>query len=388
MYPKLLRLRFLPLIAFSLVFLGLSSCVSYDEVVGYEDDGIYGRTGRSDQQVRVKNQEAVSNDDIQNNLYGDYFGQKALQYDDILSSEIFTDPESYSSNSIQDSTQYARDTTYFANELYQGYGSWGDNQNQVVINVYDNWGWGGGWVDPWWNWGWGWNAWGPNWGWGWNGWGWGVGSRPGWNNWGWGAGWAWGWGGAWGPGYGWNNWGWNSPFYFNSRGNYWARNGGRRGYSNTAIAANSLRGRSNLTTSSAVRGRSNTSTRSSRMSAYARNQQYRSNRSTRATGRTYGTTRSGRTNTYGRSSSSRSSSNAFRRNGSNTGSRSSGYRSSSSSRSRSSSGYRSGSSRSRSSGTRTSSGSRSRSSASGRSSSSSRSSGGRSSGRSSSGRRN
>ena len=394
MNQKLLRHQVHPLLFISLLFLGLSSCVSYDEVVGYEDDGIYGRS-YSDQQVQVKGAEALQAEDFQSDLYGDYFGQKAQQYNDILDSEIFTDPDSYSSEQLRDSTQVVQDSTYFSDELYQGYGYWGDNQNQVVINVYDNWGNHG--------FGWGWNSYwgiGPRWGWGWNNWGWGAGwvdpgFALGWNSWGWNR---WGWNAGWGGGWGWNGWGWNSPFPYNNR-YAWGRNGGRRGYGATGLASiNSLRGRSNLTTASGrTSARSSATTRSSRMSAYARNQQYRSNRTSRATGRSYG---SGRTNSYGRtgsatrrsgygSSSTRRSngSSVFRRSGSSTGSRtSSGSRSSRTSRS---SGVSRSSSGSRSSGYRSSGGS-SRSSSSTRSSGGSRSSGGTrsSGGRSSSGRSN
>ena len=165
-----------------LAALFLISCGTYQQSSYYEDDGIYSNNNRV-VGVEKRNAEAVRLEKQESDIYGDYFGQKAQEYDEILEDEIFTDIDSYSSQISNDSIPLGEQTTYFANNnTYNGNPGWGDNPTSVSINVYDNsWAWGGL------GWGWGWND--P---WLWNGWGWG------------GYGWGWGWNNPWR----WNRWGW------------------------------------------------------------------------------------------------------------------------------------------------------------------------------------
>lgn len=378
----------------------MASCGSYQQA-SYYDDGIYSNNNRV-VGVEKRNAEAVRIEEQENNIYGDYFGEKANEYGEILESEIFTDIDSYSSQMANDTIPYGEQTDYFAyNNNYNGNPGWGDNPSSVSINIYDNsWGWGGyyGWNAPYFAWGWGYNYPYYNWTWGWyNPWR--------YNRWGWAG--YYGWGGYYGR-Y------WNRPYY--NRGPYirgYAYMSGRRGYNSripgTTLSsrtnAYSSRVRSNSGRSNAIvsrnktlanrssKGYSSTSAvrRSISADAVARNQNYRTSRSTRTspgysrssgTYRSYGTSPSTRSSrSYNRSSvpSSRSyqsrsttPSRNYSRSSSSSSTRS--YRSSSSSRSSKSSGsYRSSSSSSRSSGVSRSSGS----SGSSRSSGASRSSGSR-----------
>lgn len=409
-----------------LVTLGLiiASCGSYQQSSYYDNDGIYSNNTPTTVERRPEQRNYQQNNP-ETDTYSDYFGEKANQYDEILDSEIFTDVDSYSSNTVNDSVPQGQLTDYYSSENdYQGYGGWGDNNSNVSINIYDNgwnnWGYGGliGWANP----VWGWN----NWGYGWNNpWRW---NR--WNNWGF---------GGFGYGYAGFGYGWNNPYYgygyrygyrnynrnygYNNRG--YAYNNSRRGnYNrntiNNGATTSALRGRSNVNTrgdspryrstdSRASAARSSSNTRSARTYSgnttrrtvgVDQNRAYRTSRSTRATPRyntssrsssrystspnTSGTTRSSSRVMTPRTSTYRSSGNSSSRTGSNysTGrstrsSKSGSYRSSSNnSRSNSSGSYRSsGSSSSRSSG------SSARSSSSGSSRSSGSSSSSRSSGR-------
>src|SRR5690606_8701942 len=158
----------------------------------YDNDGIY---SNGDQQVTEGNY-SRSQPQERSNTYGDYFGEKANQYQDILDNEIFTDVDSYYGGSDQDSIAPAPNGNYFAsNNDYNGYGGWGDNPTSVNINVYNG-GYGGfgyGYYDPW-VWGYGCGYWGyynpwyrPWYGGYWGGyWGMGHGYYPGWA---WGGGW-------------------------------------------------------------------------------------------------------------------------------------------------------------------------------------------------------
>ncbi len=423
--PKFMAFAILPLAA-----LFAASCGSYQQA-SYYDDGIYS-SGNRVVHVEKKSAEAVRLEDQESNLYGDYFGDKANEYGEILDEEIFTDVDSYSSQTQNDSIPYGEQTDYFAyNNTYNGNPGWGDNPTSLTINVYDNWGWGGyyGWNSPYWGFGYGWGGY-PYYNWGWY-------SPWRYNRWGWGGyyGWgypyygSWGYAGYWGWG-GYYNYGWRPYYYNNYYGRNYAYSRGRRGYSSSTIPGTSLRGRSNLASrtsgyTSRYRtdsGRSNRSVGASRTSrsyrsgttarrtvspdAIARNRNYRTSRSTRTspnyrsssrTYRSYGTSPSSRSSgTYSRSGSvNRSSSSpTYRSSGRSTRSYQSSPRTSAPSRSnynRSSRSSGSSSYRSSGSGSYRSSGSRSSSSGSYRSSGgSSRSSGGasRSGGSSRSGRGN
>ncbi|MGS0524782.1 hypothetical protein ACU8V7_05855 [Zobellia nedashkovskayae] len=222
------------------------SCGSYQSTSYYDNDGIYS----SDNQVSVERQarpqqtrqQAQANDEP----YSDYFGQQADQYDQALDGEIFTDVDSYSSGTAQDSISGGELTDYYNNDNdYAGYAGWGDNATSVEISVYDN-GWNGyggfAWSSPWLF-----NSYG------WGGYGYGGFYNP-WRNryrpWGWGGfGYGYGYGGY--SGFGWGGYGtWCPPYgYYNGYNNYsyrnrsYAYNRTRRGYNtNTnAISGNNSR---------------------------------------------------------------------------------------------------------------------------------------------------
>jgi len=413
-------------VVFAMLFV---SCGSYQQASYYDDDGIYSKRNRT-VNVEKKSAQAVQNEALESDIYGDYFGEKANEYDDILSSEIFTDVDDYYSGAANDSTEVGVQTDYLANNnTYEGNPGWGDNPSRVNINVYENpYAFGGFGFDPF--------FYGGGFGFGFNRFGFGFNRFGfggfGFNRFGFGFN-RFGFGGFGYPyyGYGFNRFGFGGfgyPYYggFRGRGRFFndgfafnrsRRSGIRRG----SVASSALRGRSNVfnrsnitrsgvgrSTRSGVSrsnrsgvsrsSRSGVSRRSVSADAIARNRSYRTSRSTRAVPRYDGATRSTRTysrNGVGtrtsrsgtgtrasRSATSRSfsgRSSSVRRPSS---SRSSGFRSSGRSSSRSSGFRSSGRSSSRSSGVRSSSRSSSRSSgfrSSGRSSS-------RSSGRSSSSR--
>lgn len=183
----------------------LFSCGSYQNSSYYDNDGIY------NQNTNVNRSENNSNI----NANSETFKRRLAQIEES-NQELFIDVENY--NNLDTTSVVANRT------------GWGDQPNNVQVNIYDNsWGWNAM-MGPGWGWGWGrpwgWNAgfWGA--GWGWNaGWGWG-----GWYDPFWGPGWGWGWNSWYGPGWGWNTgfwgvgWGWNSGWSNNI-----AYNNGRRG---------------------------------------------------------------------------------------------------------------------------------------------------------------
>ncbi|MGB5377059.1 MAG: hypothetical protein WBN26_03650, partial [Muriicola sp.] len=159
-HPKAMKMICLGLLA----TLGVS-CGSYQQASYYDNDGVYsGRveqptvynTPRTSQPTQQKKEDGV---------YGEYFGQKAQEIDQIMGNEIFTDVDGYYSGVENDSLDFEAESNYFdPNNTYAGNPGWGENPTSVIINMNDNWGWGGyGWN----NWGWG-----PGIGWG-GGWGWG-----------------------------------------------------------------------------------------------------------------------------------------------------------------------------------------------------------------------
>ena len=162
------RQKLYPIATVLLIAVFLVSCGSYQQASYYEDDGIYA-TGNRVVRVEKKSAEAVAAEQQEKNMYGEYFGQRAQQYEEILDSEIFTDVDSYYSGVENDSLQIGEQTDYFADKNdYVGNPGWGDNPTNLTINIYDN---SWGWSDPWlWNAGWGWGYAGYY-GWGWNNWG-------------------------------------------------------------------------------------------------------------------------------------------------------------------------------------------------------------------------
>ena len=197
--------------AFSLALLGIFaiSCGSYQQASYYDNDGIYS----SDTETVEVSPRKVTKKQKENDTYTDYFAQKADQYDEILDSEIFTDVDSYSSKSENDSINSIDNsqlTDYYTSENdYDGYGNWGDNNSNVSITYHNN-------------------AWNNS---GWGGYGYGYG-YGGWNSyydygWGYNNPWSyryynpWGWGGY-GYGYGNNYYNrWNSSYYGYGQNNYY-----------------------------------------------------------------------------------------------------------------------------------------------------------------------
>ncbi len=395
-----------------LIGLLMASCGSYQQASYYDNDGIYSSGSEYGVVTRQEQAPRRQAEQKKSDFYENYFGERAQELGQVLDSEVFTDIDSYRSS---DSLGVARDSMlgdpndYLAYDNdYQGYGGWGDQGGNVTVNVYgNNWGWNNwGWYDPWYGNGWygGWySPWAYSYGWGWN--------RPwGWNGWGWGWNTWYGYGYAYGyPYYGWGypGYGWGYPYY-GYRNYAYGYNSGRRGYYTrgsqnlqgsryAATTASSSRyrtnsGRSNLGSSRSNLGSSDryASARTARSrvnaDAAARNQAYRSSRTSRTPYYYDGAGRStqrytspdrsgnnGRTyssgSTYGQSpgsyrSSGSTSGRTYRNYSSGSPSRSSGgsYRSSGGSSRSSGGSFRSSGGSSRSSGGNFSSGGGSRSS--------------------------
>jgi|SRR6476660_1521464 len=172
-----------------------ASCGSYQSASYNDRDGIYGSNDKGNAQTEPTTRK-------------DYFS--AYKTDE--NTEVFTDVENYN-------TTYAETPTAVAQEQSAtNYGGWGDNTENVTVNVY-----GGNW--PYWGWN---NYWyGSYWGWGWNSW---IG--PSWT-----IGWGWGYPyyGYYGYGYPYYGYGWNNYYYGNGYHNHYsnhsyAYNSGRRNY--------------------------------------------------------------------------------------------------------------------------------------------------------------
>ncbi|WP_262732532.1 hypothetical protein [Gaetbulibacter sp. NE] len=305
-------------VALSFAFV-LASCGSY-QYVGYDNDGIYNSDGVVYEEDTYQETTSASG-----SYYKNYFAEKSQQYESIPEENIiFTDIESYEGNYTEE-----EDTT----DEYNGYAGWGQDSDNITINVYSNYGWN--------NWGyynyWGWNR--PFYSWNrWNTWGW---NSWGWNNWAWNSGWGYyGYNSFWGnPYYNGFYYGgyYNRPYYYNGYRNGYAYNrvNSRRGQINNAynsrrsnsVINNSRIGRTNRSTltrprSTTTRTRVNSSTtrRNSSITPNRTRVNTRSNNSVRP--------RSNSTRTRVNSSSTRTRV--------NTPSRSSSVRSSSGSPSRSS----------------------------------------------------
>jgi hypothetical protein len=158
------------------------SCGSYQNASKYDADGIYNSTpadnntySYNDGQVTQYKDGEVSG---QNPNYNSYFKTLQTQYP----ATALTDVESYSS--VNDSV--ANDTVAYVTN-YNANGGWGDNPDNVTVNVYNG--------------GYGWGGWGYPYYAGWYGWG---------GGWGWGLGWGYG---GWYGGWGWNSWYYPSYYY-------------------------------------------------------------------------------------------------------------------------------------------------------------------------------
>src|SRR5690606_38056388 len=106
-------------ISIPIILIGLfaMSCGSYQSA-SYYDDGIY-----ADRTERVQIGERYEKQQVQpkQNSYGDYFGQKADEYGEILDSEIFTDIDGYYGNVESDSLEVNPNINYYnGNNDYNG----------------------------------------------------------------------------------------------------------------------------------------------------------------------------------------------------------------------------------------------------------------------------
>ena len=138
------RQKFLPFSFLALIAILMGSCGSYQQASYYDDDGIYAN-GTREVRVEKRSAEAVRTQQVEDDIYGEYFGQKAQEYSDILDSEIFTDVDDYYGG-VENDSILGEQTDYFAdNNTYTGNPGWGDNPTSVSINVYGNggFGWGG-----------------------------------------------------------------------------------------------------------------------------------------------------------------------------------------------------------------------------------------------------
>lgn len=227
----------------------LSSCGSFQYADYYDDDGIYDTNGNSD--VATQQDNTATSDSDKSNYYQQYFDTKGAEVEEFTEEgTIFTDVDSYTTTDSVDAQGYV-----VAEEGQESYGAWGTNGTEVIVNVYDNVGFG--WAQPFW--------WRGGWGYGWNNWGWGYGFNPSWNYWAWnpGFGWGFGWGAGFGwgiPGYGFYNNGfcWYRPRFNNYYVNGVAYNRGRRVNGRDAYSAANAR----VNSRSSV-ARSNNSRRSS-----------------------------------------------------------------------------------------------------------------------------
>ena len=151
----------------------MSSCGSY-QYAGYDDDAIYSNSEKNVEYEETTSETETTSEN--SGYYKNYFKEKSNQYDNIIQDEaIFTDIDSYESEGGE--VDYAE----------EGYAGWGQDNQDVVINVYG----GHLYNSIWWNRPY-YTAWGWNYGWN-NYWGWNNGFGYGWNNWGWNAGFGWGW---------------------------------------------------------------------------------------------------------------------------------------------------------------------------------------------------
>jgi hypothetical protein len=232
----------------------LTSCGSYQNTSYYDNDGIYGNT-------KIENRTGQTTENSKNSDYQEYFSNLNNN------SKSFIDVDNYSSIS-NDSIN--KTETYIPNNS-----GWGNNPQNITINVYDsNWG-AGSWNNYWYGNHWGMNNWQSPWGWNsWygngfnNGWGWNMGW--GWNNW-YGPGFGWGWNNGWGC----NNWNGNYANNYHYSGgrrqtsfnNYFSGNGSRNSFTNSRnnYNGNGTRNNSasetviNYNNSQSIRGNSNNS---------------------------------------------------------------------------------------------------------------------------------
>ncbi|MGB5369709.1 MAG: hypothetical protein WBN18_04710, partial [Flavobacteriaceae bacterium] len=95
------------------------SCGSYQQASYYDNDGIYATGTRQVSVERPIRQAPVPQQQRQQqngDVYSDYFGQQASQYDNIGDGDVFTDVDSYSSQMQNDSIDQNRLTDYYRSD--------------------------------------------------------------------------------------------------------------------------------------------------------------------------------------------------------------------------------------------------------------------------------
>jgi hypothetical protein len=141
-------------VALSFAFV-LASCGSY-QYAGYDNDGIY-NTSEPNTSEETPYVEATPADN--KSYYKDYFAEKSKQFENISQDDnvIFTNIDDYEGDYADEAESPSDD--------YDGYAGWGQNNDNITINV--NYGFGGyynsfrpyyrwGWYSPIaWNYGWG-----------------------------------------------------------------------------------------------------------------------------------------------------------------------------------------------------------------------------------------
>lgn len=309
---------FLRALFFGPLALVLASCGSY-QYAGYDHDGIYSN-GTS---VAERYTEDDHTESYEKSLYyQQVFSQKADEFGQMAQgSAIFTDIDSYSSGTYQGE--------YVETQGYQAYGGWGDQADEIAINIYNDpfiyppyYSYYGHYYHPFsaWNYGYGYHHGYP---WYYSPWHYSPWRYGGYGPWGYASvGWGYGYG-HWG--YGYNNWGYGNyrPYYNNYYNvNNVSYNNSRRysasDYSNSAIRRSDATTSRRYNNSSNVRANrsynDNTVTRSTRATNENRTYRtrnsdsspvYRSTRSTERTGTYTPATRS-RTESYTPSRSTRS----------------------------------------------------------------------------------
>ncbi|MEH6765550.1 MAG: hypothetical protein V7655_13685 [Aequorivita antarctica] len=235
--------RFIPIALAGVFTLLLTSCGTYNN--GYnENDGIYASGNNTNTEEGSTN---VEDPYERSNYYKQYFQSKSNAYSDLPEEgAIFTDIDAYSTTeSLDEEGNIIIEENY--NE--EGYGSWGNNAENVTINIYNSGGYGF-YHNPYWY--------GGYWGWGYPYYGY---STP---YWGISYGWSYpyyGYGYGYGYGYPYYGYGNYNPYYNNSYYNGVSYNRGRR---NTDYNRTEARGRSNVSTRNSSYSRSETARRINR----------------------------------------------------------------------------------------------------------------------------
>ncbi len=238
------RLNSLSLIIITSAF--LISCSSSQQV--YDEDGIYNGT---DARPSISSVEDSQTKSPNSHIYKSYFEKSAQELNDAQQRDsIFTDIDSYSS---EEGSEIYVDANDFDSTI--GYSGWGDQVDDVEVNIYNNspfiggFGYGGfgfngiyGFNPYWNNWGYGGFGFNPYW----NNWGYaGFGFNPYWNN--------WGYGGFYGNGFFANGYYGNRFYNHGFRGNF-RYNNGRVAYNTGRRSSYDLRN-ANRRSSNVLNGR-------------------------------------------------------------------------------------------------------------------------------------